>query len=546
MADPISITASAIQVLGQAFQQSEEVLRLRDQQYNVRQLVLDINASLQKFQVWHRTWSAEEKHPDVSAEALWGAQGWKHLHRMLEVIGETSQDLAKSLQELKMKANEESKPRLRWKRAYRAFQTKREPSAKMRQLQEWSATLTRTVDELWIYSEAVFDSLHGIWSQELMIPERDKLLDIALRSRPCSLEVYSHCSVSRHSCSLKMDLLNNGDAHHKALYISSGASLSVFYRLVTQLRGAHSSLQQLTIERVGSPVSPVLSGDNELVQSIENLQLFKPTASQRTLFVKVASRGSAQDSYLRIPQKEIQSIKLSRSLETLAGVLDGQQSTGLPIGEPPPEERLSIGAKFELAYKVVECGFFLLGTPWFASLSSKTLRRFKGTDEPGESYCLEPQTSDLEDILFDDPDALAEPSQLFRLGVLLMEIALDRSDLYSKSDESEQEAIRIRNLPLVEHIMGSQYCKAMTFCLQYRQSGKPYESSKTSPNTRAFRDGRRYREAEKYNDANFDDWQGYLAELLQQYYAQVYLRIQALRDIDGDDKSSIGGFAKGA
>ena len=526
----IVIAIKAVSLLGQAFQTSEEVLRLRDQRHNVRQLELDVRASLQKFQVWQKTWPTDERHPEISAKALWGVQGWTHLHQMLKVIIDTSQELVKSLQALKSKADGESKPRARWKRAYRAFQTKREPSAKMQELQELSATLTKTVDELWIYSETVFDSLHGVLSHDPTASGRGKLLDTALGSRPCSLDLYSRCSVSTHNYSLKMDLLDHGGARHESLQnVPSGASPSVFYHLVTQSRsGQDSLLQRLTIERVGSPEFLQLAGDNEVVQSTENLQLLKTTASQRNVFIKVAPRGSASDSYIHIPQNHIEPMKLSQSPESLAGILEKQAKANSrsPIGESLTGERLSLGAKIELVFKIVESGFFLLGTPWFASLSSKTLQVLKSTDEKGESYCLKIQTLDLEDILFDDPDALAESSQLFRLGVLLMEIALNQSDLYSKSDEAGQETVRISNLPLVEQIMGAQYCKAMAFCLQYRESG----SSKLPCNRRGIKDGQDFRKAEKYDDANFDHWQEYLGELLPQYYSQVYLRIRALRE----------------
>ena len=523
----IVIAIKAVSLLGQAFRTSEEVLRLRDQRYNVRQLELDVSASWQKFQVWQKTWPTDERHPEISAKALWGVQGWTHLHQMLKVIIDTSQKLVKYLQELKSKADRESKPRLSWKRAYRALQTQREPSAKMQELQELSATLTRTVDELWIYSETVFDSLHGVLSHDPTASGRGKLLDTALGSRPCSLDLYSHCSASTHNYSLKMDLLDHGGARHEPLDVPPGASPSVFYHLITQSRSSQDSLQRLTVERVGSPEFLQWAGDNEVVQSTEKLQLLKATTSQRSVFIKVAPRGSALDSYIYIPENHIEPMKLSQSPESLAGILEQQaKANSRSIGESLTGERLSLGAKIELVFKIVESGFFLLGTPWFASLSSKTLQVLKSTDEKDESYCLKIQTLDLEDILFDDPDALAESSQLFRLGVLLMEIALNRSDLYSKSDEAGQEAFRISNLPLVEQIMGSQYCKAMAFCLQYRESG----SSKLSFNRRAIKDGQDFRKAEKYDDANFDYWQKYLGELLPQYYSQVYLRIRAMRE----------------
>lgn len=534
MAEAISVfgvaaAASSVVSLSRAIQTSVQILRLHDQQYNVRQLELDVRASLQKFQVWQRTWSGDEKHPDVFVEALWGVKGWTHLRRMLVVINETSRSIANYLQDLKR--IEETKPRSRWKKAYRVIQAKQGPSSKMQQLQEWSTTLTRVVDELWIYSETVFDSLHGTLSLESKVSERDRLLHTALRSRPCSLELYSNCTMSTLNYSLEMDLLDSGFTDYRAPSTPSEASLPVYYHLVAQSREAHGNVQKMTIESVATPATLKLETDDVVIQTMEKLQLFKPTAGHGTTLVKVAARGSAQSSYLRIPQRYIQPVNLKSNPESLDKVLDRLQSADLST-----KEHLSTGAKVELAYKVIECGFFLLGTPWFASLSSKNLLRLKNIKKAHHSFCLETQTLDLEDLLYDDPGALAETSQLFRLGVLLMEIALDKPGLYTRSDETGQEEDRISKLPLVEQSMGAQYCKATAFCLQYRQSGKPFKGNKLLQDSKSSKDDKPFREAEKYEDPNFDDWQDYLAGLLQQYYSQVYLRIQTLREVDSDSE----------
>ena len=530
MADPVSVVgvaATASSVLRLAIQTSDRILRLRDQQYNVRQLELDVDVSLQKFKAWQKTWSPDENHLDVSAEALWGVTGWTHIRRMLDEVIETSRNIAAYLDELK--TIEEKTPRSRWRKAYKAVHAKQGPSSKMQKLQRWSATLTRVVDELWIYSETVFDSLHGILSLESKVPERDKLLYTALRSRPSSLELYSRCSMLTLNCSLEMDLLDSGFADHKALPALSDAPLSVFYHLVAQSREAHGNLQKMTIESAEGNPEPELETQDVIFQSMENLQLFKPTVGRNIVLVKVAARGSARPSYLRIPQKKIQPVHLKSSPESLAKILDKLQSAHIST-----KEHLSTGAKIELAYKVIECGFFLLGTPWFASLGSKNMVLLKNSKKANNSFCLEIQTLDLEDLLYDDPHALAETSQLFRLGVLLMEIALDEPDLYSSSDETAHEADRISKLPRVEQSMGAQYCKATAFCLQYRQFGKPFKGGKSPHKGRFTNDNEPLREVEKYKDPSFEDWQDYLAGLLQQYHSQVYLRVQALREIDSE------------
>ena len=523
MAELLSVAAAVIPVLTEAIQTSKHALRLRDRQDNVRQLELDLSASLQKLQAWQKTWSGDERHPQVSAQALWGVTGWTQIRRMLEVINDTGWRIADHLGQLK--SSEETNPRSRWKKAYKVIQAKHGPSSEMQQLQAWSTTLTESVDMLWIYSETVFDWRYG--ALESMVPERDRLLDTALRSRPCSLELYSLCSGSKFNCSLEMDLLDSDFTKHKGPSTPSKASLTVFYHILTSSGETHRNLQEMTIERVEMNATFKPDPDDAIIQKMENLQLCKLTAEHKTAVVEVAARGSTQSSCLRFARESPPPV----DSESLEKVLDPLQSV-----DRSTRELLSISTKIELAYKVIECGFFLLGTPWFASLSSRNLRRLKNTEKAHDMFYLGTQTLDLEDLLHDDPTALAETSQLFRLGVLLMEIALGKQSLYSGSDETGQEADRISKLPLIEKSMGSSYCRATAFCLQHRQSGKPFRGGNYSKGRKSGNDDKPYREAEKYEDPNFDDWQDYLAELLQQYHSQVYLRIQVLRESTSDSE----------
>ena len=529
MADPLSTATAVIQLLEPAIEISRNTLRLWDRQDNVRQLELDVSASLQKLQEWQKTWSGDERHPHVSAQALWGVNGWTQICRILVVINETSQRIVEYLKTLKAKG--ENKPRSRWLKAYKAVKAKQGPSSKMQQLQIWSTIVTRSVDGLWIYSETVFDSRYGTLQSTL--PERNRLLKTALRSRPCSLELYSLCSESAFNCSLQMDLLDSDFTNHKGLSTPSEASLNVFYHILTSSGEAHYNPQEMTIERVETNATFKSDPNGIVIHKIENVQLGQITAEHKTAVVEVAARGSTQSSCLRIAQEPAPPVD-QRSSETLDKVLHRLHSV-----DRSTSEFLSISAKIELAYKLIECGLFLLGTPWFASLSSRNLLRLKNTEKAHGMFYLGTQALDLKDILYDDPTALAETSQLFRLGVLLTEIALDKPSLYSGSDESGQEADRISKLPFIEKSMGSSYCRATAFCLQYRQSGKPFTGGNYSKGKKSGSGDKPFREAEKYEDPNFDEWQDYLEELLQQYHSQVYLRIQALRDIARDPEPKV-------
>ena len=75
----------------------------------------------------------------------------------------------------------------------------------------------------------------------------------------------------------------------------------------------------------------------------------------------------------------------------------------------------------------------------------------------------------MDDLLFDDAEALTEAPQLYRIGMLLAEIALDDPDSAMSTEESGHDRARTSLLPLIEQTIGPQYCKVAAFCLQGQQ-----------------------------------------------------------------------------
>ena len=121
-------------------------------------------------------------------------------------------------------------------------------------------------------------------------------------------------------------------------------------------------------------------------------------------------------------------------------------------------------------------------------------------------YVLEVQTLDLEELSFEDPEALTERSQLFHIGVLLVEIALGSPEHSAPTEVRGLDLRTSKMLTLVQQSMGPQYCKATAFCLRDRES--------TS----------RFGLPEKYQYPEKTGWKAYLLELLEDYHAQVFLR----------------------
>lgn len=168
---------------------------------------------------------------------------------------------------------------------------------------------------------------------------------------------------------------------------------------------------------------------------------------------------------------------------------------------------LSFAAKFELAYKIAESALFLLGTPWFAKIRKQTVRRLDSPDLPQDYFSFNVSTLDCSDLLCDDWNALAEPSQIFQIGKMLVEIALDDADLPRLSEERCHEGNIIDVLPRVERVMGPQYCRAVAYCLLQRSDR-----------------GGWYVRPEKYEAQQGEKWRGYLEEILHKFFACVFVR----------------------
>ena len=509
MADPIAVASTAIALLSKATNVEKRLLSFHKGVDDVRRAELDVQVSFQKFQVWQEVWSGQkQQQPDVSSEVLWGAQGWANVQSMLNAIIRASKELERVLVEIRETNNPE--PRSRWKTAVHSFRPKKRLNSKIRELKDLAGELNLAVDKLWLYSETVFDSLHGVLAQESRFPSRDILLTLAVDSRSGSLQLYALCCKSTSDCGLGMDLLEADTTVSSPLHERGSSALHLIYQLYSRARGGQEEIHKLVVENIPGEDASNMQEGLLIEPDVSNLQILEAKSSSASMIIPVPRQGSGPASCLRIEQNEARSLQLKSYPESLAKVLDTlKNTTNLSI-----DEHFSIGAKVELAFKIVECGFFLLGTPWFSSLSSWNILRLKSAGRSRHSFMLEIQTLDLDDLLLDDPGALTETDQLFHIGVVLMEIALDSSGPARRIEKDEPGLDVMSQLPFVEQAMGAQYCKATAFCLQHRQ-----------PQTRFQGQG-------KYLSPHFRDWETYLSDFLQDYYSQVFLRLEELREID--------------
>ena len=465
-----------------------------------RSLQLDLEAGYQKFMLWQQTWLSQMNQTDEGSKALWGPQGWENIQEILIDIDRQTQ---KAYQDIKLRVDSES--RSKWKLALVKLKKRQEPS--LSELKNHIKDINLAIDRLWLCSETMFDSLHGVLAARPRLPLRELLLRTALLSRIGSLELYKFCCNDSADCILDLDL--RPEPNFKSHESKDEEDSHLFYQLFAVNRGDDTQLRKLVVENVAETTTPRAKSLEVVDAGDSEFQLFKIDAHKNGIMVPIKTDGPTSSSCLRIETPTLESIQLQSEPKTLLRILQRTKEKSLPSSG----EHFSIGAKIELAYKIVESGFFLLGTPWFSLLKSHTLLRLK---QPGQraTFALQVQTFGLVDLLFDDSEALSETKQLLDIGLLLMEIALDDSDVSHCIDDDSSPTSLQSKLALVECTMGAQYCKATAFCLQHRQPEPQFNG------------------LVKYKKPYSEGWENYLSNLLQDYYSQVFLRLEELREID--------------
>ncbi|KAG7008128.1 hypothetical protein G7Y79_00007g022530 [Physcia stellaris] len=509
----VSITARLDKLITaiRASQRSSSALASSELRESRKKVEVVLETSGQKFQVWTKTWLQNDSDPAVSAGELWGDEGWRDIQKLLSSV----QDNARQIED-DLAKKDDHVSHLGWRRTLRSSLSKKNRALiiRSRPLIDLAVQLSRSIDELWTYSEVAFDSLHGMFSRQIGPPQRERLLGKSLNARRGALALYEACNQSKADYSLEVDLLGESletsSKFGRRSSVSSKMSSGLFYHLFAANPEVSDAINGIIIESMTRPGEPDVKSTEAIKLDImiadaikfdikrSDLAIYQswPVLKSKSTIISIQSRTAYAPSYFRVPTPPVDLVSKGK-MESLAQLLYKDR-----IASSLEERPMSQETRVQLAFKLVECGFYLLGTPWLASLSSKRLRRMKTSE--GNPFVLEVQTLDLEDLYFEDPEALSERSQLFSIGVILVEIAL--SDERNPHNIQDPDLRKSKILPMVESSMGSLYCAATAFCLADRRSAPHFERP------------------EKYKYPEESAWTSYLAELLEDYHGQVYSR----------------------
>lgn len=513
--------AAGVDGIVQVILRVHDALKIFDGQTADKQVARSLETSQQKLRIWQKTWLDSNIDTTTTSTALWGTQGLSEIQKLLQTILVTAQqieDADKERYNIKSRSsffkNEktrnrrhdcvESKHQSTWKRALQKILEKKSPPVFVKHLtvRELTTDLSSSIDQLWTYSEVAFNSLHGGPARRAVGPlsghSADNVLADAIRTRAASIALYHACSKTTGDCSLEVDL-GTGAQLRKGGATSPEVSFSLFYHLSTPIGNSPAEIRDMTIESITRPDVSVTENGKILEYENPDLNVFASKSASET-GIAIRPKTAHTRFYFRVAKLPANA-ELGPETQNLAQILYKWKMSSTTSSA----QTLSYPARIELAFKLVECALYLLGTPWLASLDSKRVRRMNRKDGR-RPYVLKVQTLDLEELSFEDPEALTEPSQLFRIGVLLVQIALSNPEQSAPTEIEELGLRTSKMLTLVQQSMGSQYCKATAFCLLDRRSTLHFGLP------------------EKYQYPDKTGWKPYLLELLEDYHAQVFLR----------------------
>ncbi|MCJ1279933.1 hypothetical protein MMC21_007758 [Puttea exsequens] len=468
----------------------------------LKRTALILASSEQKLDLWANTWLVNVSNA-VQSETLWGKDGWDDIQKIMTGIRKRTLSFKNFDEPKTSKVVNKS-----WWRRSVPTKDRRSNSTGLKEsptLLNMALDLEKGIDELWTYSEITFDSLHGLLAQAVVKPATRGIPQEFAAIRYDAVALYSACQRSNVQCNLDINL--KGKALEKpppSLTRARAASLTpmpnLSFHLFVDWPDPRVQLGEVTIESLTWPGRPEGLSN---IRSFEepNLEMLIQASSPGSLPVRVGRKDLSEvGSVFRIPSPAVPWTVQADS-ENLAQVLyESRTPTRIKRAE-----LLTLSSKLELAYQLAQFTYLFLGTPWLGSLSSKQLRRIKNRDGK-EIYALGVQPTPLDDLYLGDSNALSESSQLLRLGLMLMEIALGTPDDSDPNDFAEPYLRASQMLPRVQMAAGMQYYEACSFCIQYRRSTSHYNRP------------------EKYQHSQSVGWDVYLRDLLEEYDSQVLSR----------------------
>lgn len=466
-------------------------------------LLSEIEAIRENLTSWRDLWLDENSPEDAHLEAIWGHSAIDKVQSILNSLLKTSEALDASVLALGTKL---SKPSTRWTLlAQRASGNQASFSNKKEFLktQEYVKQLRDQVEYLRAASEMYFRA-----HQTAVIPQRsagakarNRLRQVEAARKPL-VALYRWFSQFDDNLSLRMDLF---DGEHDKLCC----------HLFLDHSGAEVKTEELVVELMDD-VDPgrlerVLTIDLRPARSRGSIDQTITFTDSEDLRLRYVGSGSSRSFRIRTVLSSEESEVRQDSLSRLLGKVD--DSILLSIGD-----RMSLADKIELAFEIAECGLWLVGTPWLSSLNSERLQRRTSPNQK-DHYVLPVQLSPLNDSPDDMVSTISRLGQIWSIGVLLAEIALEAPfDMNLRRASLGVDAMLVKRIGEVEMAMGHRYGRAVQYCLriiQTRSNSWYIPASEEAENSNV---------RNEHDPDGDDEHEGssHIPRVLQDYYENVY------------------------
>lgn len=461
-----------------------------------------LTSNILKLELFQKMWLEGAPDPIGRSEKLWGKQGWADVQKSLEEIVGTIQLLKDANNEpdnIKRGPDNTKMGRTPFWKSVKKLSMSIKPRvltvgpAEPGSVLDLALRLGKTIHLLRIQAEVSFDLVHGIPAQGHGLAVTDPKLSRSIPIRQGAVALYQACQRSATQCELNLDLLRDRfmppDPQNPSLPASD---TDLFYNILVEPPKPDVRLWDISAESFDLLEGATMSPTIETYEKPDLAVLTSgPPSTPRTIGIQTSF--SKDLYYFRVAAAHPSTAPVAKE-QSLAFETSPNKASR-EVGALPYR---TLKAKLDAAYELVQCGFYLLGTPWLASLSNKRLRRIETKD--GISCFLKVKLIRVDFYYLESSTALSESSQLFEIGMILIDIALEGSDL--KEDEDPYLYAR-RMLPKVFGKVGAKYYKACAFCVHDRRSSESYPRP------------------EKYKDPREMGWDFYLKDLLQDYYVQV-------------------------
>jgi hypothetical protein len=461
---------------------------------------LKLDISLQKLLRWQKLWTGDETRSGDFWQRLWGQSGCISILELLAKIQEDCSEIEEATTRLGGVRDENTRLPSKLQKLPRWFRIalkRRVSEFEVREIRSKVERLCYHVEQLWTVSEMSFRSRNGNAVEETQsLTEQNLVLEMLTQRRAQSTALYHYCNTRELDFDLEIDLFSGDTDWKPASSLTSRLRRRLCYRLSTASSINSVIFNDLLVVPLDQPEIEGVRQEQMICAEEDSKSADLAAIASKSKILCLQHDQTSSQSFFRVssPVKSVNTIVKS---EVLAAVLEKLQRRRLL----DVADRLPLVEKIRLAYKIVECGLFLLGTPWLSHLNSETLHRIV---MPGfqRRYVLHVQSSEKPN---EKPpsEALLVRAQIFQIGVLLVEIALDRPSCSAGMEDLEFGSSII---PYVERSMGHRYKQACEFCLTRKEDDGFFLDQKDISGSDRL---------PRLSDSNW---------ILRQYYAEVFVR----------------------